>query len=343
MASSLSWASRRCAHWAVCGALSACSVAPSRAPLGGNYDPLPTHQAGDRREPVKALVAASSPPSSGDPKSTPAAPPSPATPVVVTDKAVSSADTLRYQPLNVGDRIEGDVTLTFKAELPGSPPDLPAGGSVNVDCKLHVELKIVKASAHALEQLELSVTTLSIHTDLGGRRMDSKPEPPELYDVTLGPSPKIRARGGSPLDPEERAIVLVLVGPLVDFHARWAAAPTLALEAGWSSRVPVTLPTFADGHNETAKAGPLSVRYAGRDARDVASGSVPFDLTLPLKYSAELGKLDLELAGKARLSASNGRPTSIDLSGPFSAEGGHDAPPLSFSGSMKFTAQLSYH
>jgi hypothetical protein len=51
----------------------------------------------------------------------------------------------------------------------------------------------------------------------------------------------------------------------------------------------------------------------------------------------------LELAGKARLSASNGRPTSIDLSGPFSAEGGHDAPPLSFSGSMKFTAQLSYH
>ncbi|MEO6598487.1 MAG: hypothetical protein ABIQ16_01350, partial [Polyangiaceae bacterium] len=85
-------------------------------------------------------------------------------------------------------------------------------------------------------------------------------------------------------------------------------------------------------------------RYSGREGQAGASGSVPFDVTLPVQYGAEMGKLDFELSGKAILSASSGRPTSIDVSGPFTAQGGHgrDSGSTTLEGSTKFTAQLSY-
>jgi hypothetical protein len=333
----------RCAGFGVCLALAACSVYPSRAPLGGNYDAPPEPESADRRAPKQAPHADNATPSEAEPE--PPAKPALAVAPIVPDVAAAATkpgDTLQYQPLKAGERIKADVTLVFKAELRGGPPGLPAGGSLGMDSKLRVELKITRVSAQALQELELTVTTLSMHTEFAGQGSDAKSEPPQVYDVTLGQSPSIRARDGSKPDAEDRAVLLVLVAPIADFHARWAASPTLALEPGWSSKVPVTLPTFADGHNETVKVGPFGVRYSGRDGRDVASGSVPFDITLPVQYGADMGKLDFQLAGKATLSATSGRPTSIDVSGPFSAQGGRDAGPMSFSGSTKFTAQLSY-
>jgi hypothetical protein len=331
------------ARFGVCIALSACSVYPSRAPLGGTYDAPPGSETADRRAPNKASPTASASATEAEPEPTSAKPALAAAPAL-TD-AVAEAkpgDTLQYQPLKAGDRIKADVTLTFKAELRGGPPSLPASGSLSMDSKLRVELKVTKVSAQALEELELTVTTLSMHTEFAGQGSDAKSQPPDVYDVTLGQSPSVRARDGSKPDAEDRAVLLVLLAPIADFHARWAASPRLALEPGWSSKVPLTLPNFADGHNETVKVGPLAVRYSGRDRRDIASGSVPFDLTLPLQYAADMGKLDFELAGKAILNAASGRPTSIDVSGPFSAQGGRDAGPMSLTGSTKFTAQLGY-
>ncbi len=169
------------------------------------------------------------------------------------------------------------------------------------------------------------MTTLSMHSEFAGRTTDAKPEPPEVFDVTLGRSPSVRARSGSKPDAEERAMLLVLVAPIADFHAHWAQSPTLALKSGWSSKVPVSLPAFADGHSETVQLGPFEVRYTGRGARDVASGNVPFDVTLPIQYVAEMGKLSFDLSGKASLSALSGRPTALELSGPFDAHSGREA------------------
>jgi hypothetical protein len=334
----------RCVRFGLCSALSACSVYPSRAPLGGTYHEPVFTTAAVRRVPQPAPPAASASLSEAEPESTPAKPARAAVPVVADARpAATAADTVLYQPLKAGERIQADVTLAFKAELRGGPPGLPTSGTFAMDSKLRVDLKITKVSAQALDELELTVTTLSMHSEFAGQGHDAKSEPPEVYDVTLGHSPSIRARDGSKPDAEDRAVLLVLVAPIVDFHARWAASTALALEPGWSSKVPVSLPTFADGRTETVKVGPLTVRYPGRDARDRASDSVPFDLTLPLQYGADLGKLDFDFSGKAVLSAASGRPTSIDLSGPFSAQGGRVAGSMSFSGSTKFTAQLSYH
>lgn len=342
LARSPSRSSRRCLRCGVCGLLLSCSVPASRTPLGGRYDLPPTTKSADRSAPKQAQLAPSTRPGNSEPESVPSAPQAKAAPATTTSIVTSPARALLYRPLKVGDRIEGDVTLGFKADLSGSAPGLPAGGNLSMDSKLRVALKIVKASALALEQVELTVTTVSIHTELAGRGSDAKSEPPETYEVTLGPSPSIRGRAGAKPDSEERVLALVLVAPLADFHARWAAAPGLELEPGWSKRVPVTLPTFDDAHTDSVRVGPLAVRYSGSSARDSASGSVPFDLTLPVQYAAELGKLELDLSGQATLGTANGRPTSVELSGPFSAEGGRSAGPLSFSGRVKFAAQLSY-
>lgn len=328
----------------VCIALSACSVSPSRVPLGGNYDAPPQTETADRRAPKEAAPATSAGTNAVEPEATPAKPtPAAASVVANAGAAAKPADTLLYQPMRAGDRVKADVTLTFKAELRGGPSGMPASGSLGMDSKLRVELKITKVSAQALEELELTVTTVSMHTEFAGQGSDAKSEPPEVYDVTLGSSPSIRARNGSKPDAEDRAVLLVLVAPIADFHAHWAASPSLDLKPGWSSKVAVTLPTFADGHTESVKVGPLTVRYSGRDGQDLASGSVPFDVTLPLQYGAEMGKLDFELSGKAILSATSGRPTSVDVSGPFTAQGGHgrDSSSMTFAGRTQFTAQLS--
>jgi len=102
------------------------------------------------------------------------------------------------------------------------------------------------------------------------------------------------------------------------------------------------VPSFGGGSADTVHVGPFQARYAGRDAK---ADAVPFDVKLPIQYGADLGKLEFELAGKATVSAASGRPTSIDLSGPFTARGGPKGgeSEMSFAGSTKFSAQLGYH
>ncbi|MET0795259.1 MAG: hypothetical protein ABW061_27315 [Polyangiaceae bacterium] len=330
----------------MCLALSACSVSPSRSPLGGNYAAPESAPSPNRRAP-QALAAKQTTPSDGEAEteSTPVKPVLAATPVVAEVAAAKARDTVTYQPLKAGDLIKGEVTLGFDAELHGGPPGMFANSKFQMDSKLRVELKISKVSTHSIDEVQLTVTTLSMHSEFAGHAADAKPEPPEVYDVTLGQSPSIRARNASKPGAEDRALLLALVAPIADFHERWAGSPTLDLEPGWSSKVPVTLPTFPDGHAETIHVGPLAVRYAGRTERDRANDSVPFDLTLPIQYEygADQGKLELEFSGKTTLSAASGRPTSIDLSGPFSAA--REKGPFGatrFTGTTKFSASLSY-
>ena len=136
-------------------------------------------------------------------------------------------------------------------------------------------------------------------------------------------------------------MLLILVAPLAEFQSHWAASPTFELKPGWSSKIDVKVPAFAGSGADTVHVGPLHASYAGRDAK---TDNVPFDLKLPIQYGADMGKLDFDLAGKAILSAASARPSSLELTGPFTAHGGAkgSASEMSFSGNTKFSAQLSY-
>jgi hypothetical protein len=81
------------------------------------------------------------------------------------------------------------------------------------------------------------------------------------------------------------------------------------------------------------------VRFASRSA---ASAEVPFELALPLQYRNDLGKIELDLTGSAKLNANSGRPTAFDLSGPLNATGGPQGTQLSLSGRAKLSGTLSY-
>ena len=336
-------------------ALCACAVSPSRTPLGGNYDLPETAAAPDRRAPKAEAhrddaAAVSAPESASTASATPASSALPGTLPV----AKPAGDSVVYLPLKAGDRIKADVALGFDAKLGGSggASNPFANGNLRLDGKLRVEMKLSRVSASgsapSIDEVELTVTTLSMHSEFAGHTTDAKSEPPEVYQVTLGKSPSIRARDGSKPDAEERALLLVFVAPLADFHAHWARSPALDLKPGWSSKVPVTLPvlrdaTDADRNGENLKVGPFGVRYSGREPRDLASGNVPFDVTLPVQYGADMGTVSVDLTGKATLSETSGRPTSIDMSGPFTARGASaDTSALHFAGSARFSATLGY-
>ena len=319
----------------------ACGVTPSRAPLGGNYSaieaPSRPHQpraqgvpsaggnvalnqdAPERRAgAVSALATA-----------TPAA-------VAVAD----AADTLRYDPFQTGDQIRGEVTFSLAAELSGSSADLRGSNNkLALDTKLHVDMKVLKTSAQSLDELEVTLTPISLHTDFDGHSSDSKQDPPETYDVILsGQSPSIRAQSGAPLEKEGRAILIVLITPLVEFHSRWARSPTLSLTTGWSSKVPLAAPPFMAAPGDTVRVGPLAVRFNGRDR---GAGSVPFELSLPIEWTSDLGLLNFDFNGRALL-GTRGRPLALDLSGPLTGNAGPSGSRFSLRGTAKFAATLSY-
>jgi hypothetical protein len=325
---------------ALCGALAsflACGVAPSRAPLGGNYSVPDPEAARDRQ-------------ARHDESAKPAQPePAPETPTAAKTLAVpaagdaglpSASDTLRYEPLKTGDQIKGEVSVSFKASMEsGGQKVLPGNGLIGLDTKFRVELKIVRASAQTLDELELTLIPVSLTTEFGGRTTDAPQDAAKTFDITLGgQSPSVHEHGGDKLNAEERAVLMVLVTPLADFHERWARSPTLQLKSGFSAKVPVSVPAFLSSSTDTMHIGPFSARYTGRDA---ASDQVPFQVSLPIQYGTDLGKLDFDLTGVARLSASKARPVSIDLSGPVSGGGGPHGE-LNFHGSAKFAATLSY-
>lgn len=318
-------------------ALAACGPSPSRTPLGGNYEALESTSP-QKPRPVKEADALAS--EDGGVEGEPVAKPSAhaAVPPVKTESG-PSADSVRYEPLKSGDQIRADVTFGIAAEVQGNLPDPHGSNEVSLDAKLHVELKIVRSSAQGLDQLEVTLTPVSLHTDFDGHSSDSKQDPPQTYDVTLsGQTPSIRARGGAPLEKEDRAMLTVLITPLVEFHNHWARSPTLALKPGWSSKIPLATPSFMTAPGDTIKVGPLALSYDGRDANTT---STPFNLSLPVEWTTDIGRLNLELGGRAQLGA-KGRPVSLELSGPLSGNAGAPGTQFALHGSAKFAATLSY-
>ncbi|HEX3778009.1 MAG TPA: hypothetical protein VHV51_26260 [Polyangiaceae bacterium] len=318
-------------------ALVACAEVPSRAPLGGNYAPPPEASAAPRKAVLAATpidseansVASATEAEKPEPKPEPTPKPEPA-PVAET------GDVARYDPLKAGDRLRAEVSITLSAELQGGPPG--EDSKLAFDGKARVEIKIVKSSAQTLDQLEVTLTPLSLHTEFGGQSSDSAQDPPQTYDVTLsGQTPSVKPQGGT-LEKEDRAALLVFVVPLAEFHKRWAAAPTLNLKPGWSSKIPVVTPAFLVAPGDTVQVGPLGLRYEGRDP---SSTNLPFSLELPVDWDTDLGKLHFDFGGKAVLGA-KGRPTSLELSGPISGEVGAPGMQFTLNGNATFSAAVSY-
>jgi hypothetical protein len=139
----------------------------------------------------------------------------------------------------------------------------------------------------------------------------------------------------------ERVKLALVVVPLAEFYAHWARSPTLELKPGWSSKLPLPFAAtlFTTGRNESLRVGPLTAHFT---ARAQASDEVPFELALPVEYGSDLGKIELDLTGSAKMNEKLGRPSAIDLSGPLSAKGGPPSAQLSFAGGAKLTGSFSY-
>jgi hypothetical protein len=320
--------------------LVACGVAPSRAPLGGNYAVADLESPRDRQ--AHKEDAAQPPP----PEPRPAAEAPAAVKALAEHSladvgaAAANADTLHYEPLKSGDQIKGELSVSLTAGMDTrGMAVLPGNGFVGIDAKFHVDLKVVRASVQTLDELEMTLTPISLKTEFGGHSTEVAQTEAKTFDITLGGhSPSVHERGGDKLTAEERAVLMVLVTPLSDFHEHWARSPTLELKSGWSVKVPVSVPAFMSVSSDTMRIGPFTARYTGRTA---ASDQVPFQITLPIQYGTDIGKLDFDLTGIAQLSSSKARPVSIDLSGPVSGGGGPHGE-VSFHGSAKFAATLSY-
>ncbi|MEI9941828.1 MAG: hypothetical protein WDO69_31830 [Pseudomonadota bacterium] len=323
--------------------LFACSVVASRAPLGGNYAEPESAPPGNRHAQAEAAALAQPDAAASEP-ATPAQIPSTARAAVETGAIarITPADAIHFEPLQVGSQIKAEVTLSTTAEMRGGPPGMLDNGKLSLEGRLRVEIKVLKASAQSLDEVDLTLTTLAMHSEFGGQRTDSKQEPPETYDITLsGPSPAIRAYNGSKVDPVERLKIAILVIPLTEFYAHWARSPTLELKPGWTSKVsmPFAATLFATAKGEFIRIGPLSTRFT---SRALASDDVPFELALPLEYGSDLGKIEFDLSGSAKLNAKNGRPSAFDLSGPLSATRGPRGSQMNVTGTARFAGSLSY-
>jgi hypothetical protein len=326
--------------WTLLGAtLVACGFSASHAPLGGDYRAI---EAPSPARHAARADATKTPDDAGASEQTPEKKGLAATTLVNADAgaSVDNPDLVRYEPLKAEARIGADIAISLSAEFRGNAGEIHANGSnMRLEAKLHVALKIVKSSAQSLDELEVTLTPVSMHTDFDGQGSDSDQDPPETYDVMLsGQTPSIRAQSGAPLEQEDRIILMVLLTPLLEFHTRWVRSPTLDLKPGWSSQIPLAPPAFMSAPGESVHVGPLSVRYAGRDA---GATSVPFDIGFPVAWSSDSGSLKFDCHGRAVLGA-KGRPLSLDLSGPISGNVGPSGSQMGLRGSAKFGATLTY-
>lgn len=312
-----------------------CAPEPSRAPLGGDYA-LPAVAETAKPKPP----AAAAPPEIASEEAAPVAP-APSTTATASSAVASAAppsegaSTLRYIPLKSGDRVRMETQLSLSARMESSFAN-GSNASMKVDAKAKIEIKIVKASPQELEQLEVTFTPESMHSEFNGHGSDSPQEPPSVYDVTAGgSSPKISARSGT-LEKEDRLTMLIFLGPLLEFQHRWGASPTFLPSPGYRASIPLSPPAFMMDASDATKVGPLAVRYDGPRTGE----RVPFELALPLQVSGSFGKFDLDLKGRAELGA-RARPLSIELAGPCtsSADAGN---PMRIDGEAKISAQLSY-
>jgi hypothetical protein len=298
---------------------SACGVAASRAPLGGSYAVADEAAAPDRTAPsARTAIVTSSAPATTMPtaKAASTAPGSaPASPPLATN-----GNLLRYDPLRVGDKVGVEVSVSLELGLQaGQQAAIPGDGKLSIEAKYRFDLTITQASAQTLDELEVSVTPLSVRTHYGNHASEAPLDPGRNFRVTLGRSPSVKELRGSASDDEGRAVLLLLCTTLADFHERWARAPSLELKSGWSDTLPIRVPSLLNGHAEAVRLGPALAKYSGGDA---SAAFVPFEIALPAAYGGSLGKLDFELKGMARLSRSQARPLSIDLRGPATGGGG---------------------
>lgn len=325
--------------------LVACGVVPSRAPLGGNYALPESAPAGDRRAPAVSASALPELPASARVTATPApsdslalADSGPAAPATLS----AAVDTIHFEPLQVGSLIKSEVTLSASAEMRGGAGSMTDRATLALDSRLRAEIKVMRATAQSLDEIQLTLTTLSVHSEFNGQSSDSKQEPPETYEITLsGSSPTMRATSGVMIDPERSLKLALFVVPLAEFYAHWARSPTLELKPGWSSRVslPFAATLFATGRNEAMHVGPLDAHFSSRAP---GSDELPFELSLPVQYVTPLGKLDVELRGSAKLNAKSARPSGFDLSGPLSATGGPRGVQMNLTGKAKLSGSFTY-
>ena len=274
------------------------------------------------------------------------APQKPAAPVAVQIKADAgiapdAPDTIRYDPLKAGDQIRAEVSFSVSAELESGSTELRGHNSpMRLEAKVRVDLKILKSSAQSLDELEVTLTPVSMHTEIDGQSSDSTQDPAQTFDITLaGQTPNIRATGGAPVEKEARAMLTVLITPLIEFHNHWARAPTLALKPGWSSKVPLAAPAFMASPGDNVRVGPLQVRYDGREG---SAKNAAFALSLPIEWASDIGKLNFDFNGRAALAVDKGRPLSLELSGPLTGNAGPAGTQIGLHGSAKFAAILSY-
>ena len=321
-------------------AFTACGVAASRAPLGGNYAVSESSSARDRTATSATAVAAAEP--APDPTPAPEAASAAralALPVDAGAPVPANANLLRYDPLKVGDKIKIELGVSFDLSLEAGHQDvIPGDGKLGIEAKYRFELKVTQASAQTLDELEVTVTPLAMRTHYGAHTTEAPLEAGEKFQVTLGRSPSVKAPHGSATEEEGRAALLLVCTTLADFHEHWARSPTLELKSGWSSKSPISVPPVLNSHGAVLQAGPFIAKLDGRDA---SADSVPFQLALPISYAAAMGKLDLDLTGVARLSTAQARPLSIDLSGPARGSGGPRGE-LSAHGLTKLNATFSY-
>ncbi len=319
--------------------LAACALAPSRAPLGGNYaQPTPEVAENPKQKPPDAPAT----PASDDDETAKTEPPassaSSASPITsASPPSAPSQDTatLRYDPLKAGERVHMAVQLSIDARVDGMPADMGAA-AMKIDAKAKVDIKIEKASAQALEQLEVTFTPLSMHTEFNGQGSDSSQDPPSVYDVSAsGSSPKIVPRSGK-LEREDRLTLLLFLAPLLEFHQHWGPAPTLTPTAGYHASIPLSAPAFMTEASDKTKLGPLVVRFDGPRT----SERTPFELALPLEVSTDFGKFSVALTGSAELGA-KARPISTELAGPCTGNVDPNGA-VSIRGDAKISAKLSY-
>ncbi len=322
-------------------AFTACGVAASRAPLGGNYAVADGPASRDRTAASASAVAAADPIPAPEPAAQVAGALT-AAPVPVTDAGapvIANANLIHYDPLKVGDKVKVEVNVTFDLALQtGHEGVVPGDGKLGIDAKYRFDIKVTQASAQTLDELEVTVTPLAMRTHYGAHTTEAPLDPAEKFTITLGRSPSVKAPSGSTSDEEGRAALLLLCTTLADFHEHWARSPSLELKSGWSSKSPISVPPFLNSHGEVLQAGPFVAKYSGRDA---TTDRVSFDIALPASYGGAIGKLDFDLKGIAQLGAAQARPLTIDLSGAANGSGGPRGE-LSARGFTKFNATFSY-
>ncbi len=321
-------------------AFTACGVAASRTPLGGNYAVAESSAKRDRTAASATAVAAAEPTPEPESEEKPSTSVSAlAAPADAGAPVIANANLLHYEPVKVGDKIKIEVGVSFDLSLEtGHQGAVPGAGKLGIEAKYRLDLRVTQASAQTLDELEVTVTPLAMRTRYGEHTTEAPLSPAEKFQVTLGRSPSVKAPNGSASDEEGRAVLLLLCSTLADFHEHWLRSPTLELKSGWSSKSPISVPSFLNSHGEVLQAGPFVATYTRRDA---STDRIPFEITLPVSYGGAIGKLDFGLSGVARLSAAQARPLSVDLSGPANGSGGPHGE-LSARGFTKLNATFSY-